>query len=229
MSRTPTLAEVIRSALDARLLDVHTSIPAKIVRYDASRCVVDAAPLVKAPQTDEAGVTTYTALPVVTNVPVEFPQGGGFRLTFPLAVGDTVRLSFHEASLDRWMNFGGEVDPRDPRRFSLSDASAFPGMRALAGSDAVVAASDDGCVLEKVGGAGVRIKASNAIEIGTSGVEALALASKVNAQLSALEAVFTAWVPVPGDGGLVLKTALTALITGGWPLPVDSARVGTDS
>lgn len=225
MTRTPTLAEVIRSALDARLLDVHTTLPAKVVRYDASRCVVDAAPLVKAPQTDESGVTTYTALPVVTNVPVEFPQGGGFRITFPIAIGDTVRLSFHEASLDRWMNFGGEVDPQDPRRFTLSDASAFPGIRALAGSDAVVAASEDGCVLEKVGGSGVRIKASNAIELGTSGAEALALASKVATELGLLKGLINTAAVSSADPGL----AALYLLLSAWPASVASARVGTDS
>jgi hypothetical protein len=230
MSRTPTIAEVLTAAIDARLADVHTSIPAKVVRYDAAQCLVDAAPLVRAPERQESGRVAYLPLPVVTNVPVAFPQGGGFRLTFPLAVGDTVWLSFSEASLERWLRFGGEVSPEDPRRFALSDAAAFPGVRALAGGDAVTAASTDGCVLELIGGdAKLRLKAGGTVELGTSGADALALASKVDGQLSALSSVLAAWVPVPGDGGTVLKTALTALQSGGWPAATASARVKTDS
>lgn len=229
MSRSPTIAEVIRTAIESRLLDMHTSIPAKVVRYDAARCVVDAAPCVRAPETDEAGVTTYTALPVVTNVPVAFPQGGGFRLTFPIAIGDTVWLSFSEASLDRWMNFGGEVDPEDPRRFALSDAAAFPGVRALAGSDAAVAASEDGCVLELIGGgAKLRLKAGGTVEIGTSGADALALASKVATELNTLKTAINGAAVVPGDGGLAFKTNLI-LALAAWPASVASARVKTDS
>lgn len=208
-------------------MDVHTTLPAKVVRYDATRCVVDAAPLVRAPVTDEAGVTTYTALPVVTNVPVEFPQGGGFRLTFPLAIGDTVRLSFHEASLDRWMHFGDEVDPRDPRRFALSDASAFPGIRALAGSDAVVAASEDGCVLELIGGsAKLRLKAGGTVEIGTSGAEALAIASKVATELSAIRTLFNTHTHATAAVGPPVPPVPLFV---GPPGSTASARVGTDS
>lgn len=229
MSRSPTIAEVIRTAIEARLLDVHTSIPAKVVRYDASRCVVDAAPLVRAPETAEDGTISYTALPVVTNVPVAFPEGGGFRLTFPLAIGDTVWLSFSEASLERWMQFGGEVDPEDPRRFALSDAAAIPGVRALAGSDAVVAASEDGCVLELIGGnAKLRLKAGGTVELGTSGAEALALASKVATELGVLKTAINAAPVTPGDGGATFKASLIAALSA-WPASVASARVGTDS
>lgn len=228
MSRTPTLPEVIRAALTSRLLDVHTSIPAKVVRYDATRCVVDAAPLIRAPVVGENGKTTYTTLPVVTNVPVAFPQGGGFRLTFPLAIGDTVWLSFSEASLDRWMNFGDEVDPEDPRRFALSDAAAIPGVRALAGTDAVTAASTDGCVLELIGGgAKLRLKSGGTVELGTSGAEALALASKVATELSAIRTTFNmhihAVTTAPGS------TAVPAPVFVGPPGDTGSARVKTDS
>ena len=218
MSRTPTLAEVIRAALDARLVDVHTAIPAKVVRYDASKCLVDAAPLVKAPVLAEDGSTSFDALPVVPNVPVSFPGAGGFRVTFPVSVGDTVLLVFSEASLERWLQFGGDVDPQDPRRFALSDAVAIPGLRSFAD---VEAAATDAVVIESNG---------NDVRLGTkTAAEALALASKVDAELTALKSVFAAWVPVPGDGGLVLKTALTTLIGTGWPHATASARVKADS
>jgi len=229
MPRTPTLADVVRAAIDARLLDVHTSLPARVVRYDAARCLVDAAPLVRAPVVDEQGRVTYTQLPVVPNVPVAFPQGGGFRLTFPIAVGDTVWLSFSEASLERWLQFGGEVSPEDPRRFALTDAVALPGVRALAGGDAVTAASEDGCVLELVGGsAKLRLKAGGTVELGTSGAQALALASKVATELGTLKAAINAAPVLPGDGGAVFKASLVAALAA-WPSSVASARVGTDS
>lgn len=218
MSRTPTLAEVLQAAIDARLVDVHTSIPAKVTRYDAAKCLVDAAPLIRGPVLAEDGSTSYTALPVVPNVPVSFPGAGGFRVTFPISIGDVVLLVFSEASLERWLQFGGEVDPQDPRRFALSDAVAIPGVRPFAD---VQAAATDAVVIES-NGSDVRLGTKTA-------AEALALASKVDAELTALKSVFAAWVPVPGDGGLVLKTALTTLIGTGWPHATASARVKADS
>lgn len=181
MSRTPTLAEVMRAALDARLGDVHTAIPGKVTRYDASKCLVDAAPLIRAPQVGEDGETTYEPLPVVPNVPILFPGSGAVRLTWPVQVGDTVLLVFSEASLERWLQFGGEVDPEDPRRFALSDAFAIPGLvpfaSARAASTAAVVVDTDGKELR--------------LGTDTAG-EALALASKVATELGKLRSAYDA-------------------------------------
>lgn len=216
MSRTPTIAEVIRRAVEARLVDVHTAIPARVTRYDATTCVVDAAPLVRAPETAEDGTVTYTALPVVTNVPVAFPGAGGFRVTFPVAVGDTVLLVFTEASLDRWMQFGGEVDPEDPRRFALSDAIAIPGVRPAA--QAVAAATD-----------AVVVESTADIRLGTkTAAEAVALASKVATELNTLKSAINTAPVTPGDGGATFKAAIMAALTT-WPSSTASARVKADS
>ncbi len=54
----------------------------------------------------------------------------------------------------------------------------------------------------------------------------VALAAKVDAQLAALDAVFSAWTPVAFDGGLALKTLLTALQIGPptWPASVAATK-----
>lgn len=132
MSRTPSLADVFHKALDNQLLDMHFSIPARVTRYDNTKQLVDAQPLIKTAYLDEEEAQVVERLPVVTNVPVMFMSGGGFRLTLPVAVGDTVWLFFSEASLDKWLSQGGEVDPVDYRRNALTDAVAFPGVRDFA-------------------------------------------------------------------------------------------------
>lgn len=63
------------------------------------------------------------------------------------------------------------------------------------------------------------------LRIGNSPTSYLALANSVNTELNALKSVFSAWVPVPGDGGAVLKTALSGLISSGWPHNVSSSTV----
>lgn len=129
MSRTPTMAEVILAAIESRLMEVHTGIPAKVTRYDAAKQLIDAAPLIKTRFFNENGESIVEALPVVTNVPVIFPGSGNFGMTFPVAVGETVWLAFSEASLDKWKSQGGTVDPLDPRKHALADAVAMVGLR----------------------------------------------------------------------------------------------------
>lgn len=68
--------------------------------------------------------------PVLTNVPVRFPCGGGYSVTFPLKAGDFVWLDFGDRSLDDWLNSGqADVVPASKRRFSISDAVAYAGVR----------------------------------------------------------------------------------------------------
>jgi hypothetical protein len=126
------MSEVLGRALDARLEDLHVAMPAKVVRYDAAAQQVDVQPLVKGTYLDEQGNRVAESMPVVPCVPVLFPGAGGFRVTFPVTVGDTVLLVFSETSLDTWLQHGDEVDPADERRHHLSDAIAIPGLRDFA-------------------------------------------------------------------------------------------------
>jgi hypothetical protein len=141
----PSLAEVIRAFVREGAADLHVSIPAKVVRVELAKGLVDAQPLVKDLFEGQA-----VSVPVITNVPIVWPGAGGFRLTFPIAVGDTVLLVFSDRSLDLWLEKGGEVDPKDPRRHTLSDAIAIPGLRSFSAPWSGAAA--DGVTLGKDGG-----------------------------------------------------------------------------
>lgn len=139
MRGTPTLAEVLNRALAAQAADLHVSIPAVVRRVDLAKGLIDAQPLVKE-RLDVGEAEEAVSVEVIANVPIVWPGAGGMRITFPLAVGDTVLLVFSDRSLDLWLEKGGEVDPADGRRHALSDAIALPGLRsfkdAWAGADA---------------------------------------------------------------------------------------------
>jgi hypothetical protein len=126
---TPTLSEVIAVAVGARLAEVNVAIPASVESYDRTTQKASVKPLIRAVRTDSDGTRVAESRPVINDVPVVFPGAGAYSITFPLAAGDTVLLVFSQASLDKWLAAGGEVDPLDPRRFALSDAVAIPGLR----------------------------------------------------------------------------------------------------
>lgn len=138
-SATPTFAEVIRDALDARMSDVHVALPGRITSYDSTTQKASVKPLIKRGYMDEEGERAAESLPVVTDVPVMFPGAGSYRITFPISSGDTGLLVFCSASLDRWLVRGGEVDPEDDRRNTLSDAVFYPGLRSFNSTSPAVA------------------------------------------------------------------------------------------
>lgn len=87
--------------------------------------------------TSAAGIKTYAEYPVLLNVPVQFPSGGGFTLTFPVHVGDECIVLFNDRQIDNWLTSGTGLPPSIGRLHDLSDGIAIVGVRnntrALAG------------------------------------------------------------------------------------------------
>lgn len=150
--RSPSLASVLNTFKAQILADTRVSIPARVERYDSAKQLVDVKPLLKESYRAENGEEIIESLPVITNVPVVFPGAGGFRLTFPVAVGDTVLLVFADRSIDSWLDQGGEASPLDERRHHLKDAIAIPGLHPNnapwtdAGESVVTIGSDTGAL-----------------------------------------------------------------------------------
>jgi hypothetical protein len=130
-SRSPELAEVIRTWIAGARADIHTALPAKVTRVDLAKGLVDVKPLIKSGWENDDGDRVVEAVPVICDVPIAFPGAGGMRVTFPVTVDDTGLVLFSEASLDAWLDApaGNDVDPLDDRRHHLSDGIFLPGLR----------------------------------------------------------------------------------------------------
>ena len=187
----PELLEALREKVGAEL---RVSLPGRVESYDATRQMAHVKPLLMDAYVDAGGVERKRSVPVVANVPVCWPGGGGGFLTFPLAKGDSVLLVFSDRSLDRWLSLGTEVDPVDVRMHHLSDAVAIPCLRATpdvlstSASDAVLAAPTAGLV--RLGAPA----AAEAVVLGTTFHAALqALLSALQGAMPALAPAITAF------------------------------------
>lgn len=125
--QTPSLGALLAEAIDARLVDVHTHLPARIETYDAVKQLCSVQIELRQAAFFEDGERVAELLPVISNVPVMFLRGGGFHQTCPLQRGDRVLLCIAEGCIDGWKQNGGDTDPQLDRRFNLSDAYAIPG------------------------------------------------------------------------------------------------------
>jgi hypothetical protein len=202
VSRSPSLAEVLDTALSRRLGELHTCLPGRVESYDASKQTVDVQPLVQAFALQEDGTTTTESLPVLSSVPLIFPGGGGFRATYPVASGDTVLVVFAEASLDAWQPRGGVVAPPDTRRHHLADAVAIAGLHD--NSKAWTGASTSAATWGKDGGPQV-VARSSALELGGDDsnppTEALVLGTTYRSAEDTFLQSLSTGVPVGPRGG----------------------------
>lgn len=122
-----SLAETIQAALDARLGELHTAMPGRVVSVDYTRNTVDVEPAFYHEIEDDYGNPQDEALPVIPDVPIAWPRAGGAWITFPIAKGDPVTLLFCERDLGVWRAQGAAGPPGDRRRHHLSGAIAIPG------------------------------------------------------------------------------------------------------
>ncbi|ELQ6225166.1 Gp138 family membrane-puncturing spike protein [Cronobacter turicensis] len=91
----------------------------------AVTCVVQ--PAIRGKRSDDDGSERSVKLPLLVDVPVVFPRGGGCTLTFPVAAGDECLVIFADRCIDFWWQSGDVQEPVDPRMHDLSDAFALVG------------------------------------------------------------------------------------------------------
>jgi hypothetical protein len=144
--------------------ELWTSLPGIIVSFNADAQTVEVQPAIKGLLRGPTGVETWVNLPVLPDVPVVFPSGGGFTLTFPIKAGDECLVVFSARCIDAWWQSGGTQQQIEQRLQDLSDGFCIPGPRSqprkLAGlsTSDVQLRTDDGAAF-------VAIKPSGDIQV----------------------------------------------------------------
>lgn len=155
------LGDLLEAAIATHLENTHTAIPGVVVSGGGG--LVNVKPSLNRMLRDG----TVEEMPVIPNVPVWFPRGGGASITWPVGAGDGCLLIFAERSLDEWKGSGGSVSPDDPRRHGLSDAIAFVGLNPTAGGSDAIELRMGGVTLA-VSGGGVSITGGSVTHNGTN-------------------------------------------------------------
>jgi hypothetical protein len=98
--------------------------------FDPVKLTVSVQPAIQEVMRVKGAATTVT-LPILDDVPIKIPNGGGFCLTFPIAIGDECELSFQDMAFDLWWQNGGvNQQPGGPIfRHAIGDAMAEFGPR----------------------------------------------------------------------------------------------------
>jgi len=129
-----TMAKVITDAIRRQMLDLRVCLPARIERYDHATQKANVKPLFKKQYVRKLSENDSgrAELPVVTDVPVQWPSaaGGAAYLHLPIASGDLGMLVFADRSLDAWLAGSGQiVAPSDARIHHIKDPIFIPGLR----------------------------------------------------------------------------------------------------
>jgi phage baseplate assembly protein gpV len=116
-----------RSALTGHQATVWTALPGIIDSYDAETITAHVQPSLAAIYTGPEQTQAWYSMPICPDVPVIFPRGGQYALTFPVSKGDECLLVFSSRCIDNWWQQGGIQTQRELRMHDLSDGFAIPG------------------------------------------------------------------------------------------------------
>lgn len=163
------LAQAIMSAM-------RVSMPGIIQSFDPDAVTAVVQPAIKGAEQDESGAELSVNLPLLVDVPVVFPRGGGCTLTFPVKAGDECLVIFADRCIDFWWQSGGIQEPVDERMHDLSDAFCIVGPQSQAkkiGGISTTAAqlrTDDGSAfIEVAAGHDVTVKTSGKLTASADG------------------------------------------------------------
>lgn len=119
-----SIEQAMRQQVDAAIKNLHTCLPGIVVAFDSAKQTAQVQPAIQRVFRDTGAIN----LPVCVDVPVVFPGGGDYYLTFPVAPGDECLLIFGERCIDFWYAYGGTQPAPDYRFHDLSDGFAFVGL-----------------------------------------------------------------------------------------------------
>lgn len=163
------LSDVLDHAIGSKIDEVWKSCVAQVLSYNPARQVCSVKLFAKI-------VEKWNPIPVdppvLNDLPVAFPGGGGFSVLFNLLPGDEVLVVFG-TPITQWLLTGStEMVPASPRRHALGDAVVIPGPRSTARIrsaavsllSGIMLGADDGSSAVIVDSAGVKLGDATAVD-----------------------------------------------------------------
>lgn len=128
---TDDLGILLRAAQQGWQANIWTALPAIVTSYDRTKQTCECLPTIQLRQ-NVGGVISWLDFPPLVDVPVVFPGGGGYILTFPIAEGDEVLVVFASRCIDAWFASGNKSNRQNELRMhDPSDGFAIPGPRSI--------------------------------------------------------------------------------------------------
>lgn len=215
------LVKLARSVCRREVSKIHTSIPAQVVSYDATKNTASIQLCVKIIRNDDPD-SDGSEFPVLEDIPVMFAGSGNVFLTVPVKKDSYGVYEVAEDDINDWLSKGGIVSPTSVDRFNPDTGFfkpcspwMFDSSFGEISTDRVSVRTRDGLteisVLEN-GNVEINVPTGKTVAVNGS-ADAAALASIVDDYFTKLDTLFrTTWVPVPTDGGAALKAAYTGSV-----------------
>jgi len=124
------LPEAIKAAVSGQQVKMWTAMPGIINTTSLGQdgeITATVRPAIQVKVLAPDGSRSDVELPLLHDVPIVFPRGGKYALTFPITEGDECLVVFSSRCIDNWWQNGGVQPQFEMRLHDLSDGFAIPG------------------------------------------------------------------------------------------------------
>lgn len=206
-TRSGDLSVTLASEREQIKDQIRVALPGIIHSFNPETVTAEVQPAIKSVQRNNDGVTTTRDYPLLVDVPVIFPRGGGATLTFPVKTGDECLVIFADRAIDFWWQNGGVQEPVDFRMHGLGDAFAIIGPQSQATKishisiSAVQLRTDDGkaSIGIDIGSHDITALTPGKLTAQTGGDVALAVAGKLNADVQGATVITSPSITLNGN------------------------------
>lgn len=205
MEKQTTIEQVVDAATRALKKTLYHVMPGAVVQYSASTQTATVQPMLTDPRVNpDTGAVFYEPWDPMLAVPIMWLRAGGFTISGPMIGGDPVLLLAWDLDPSAWLAQGAKspastqaANPADVGRHAGKFWTALP--LNIFGPIADAGAAGGALVVGKDGDAAQIRFAAGSIQLGNTGGDFVALASKVLTQLGNIVTAFNSHVhPVPG-------------------------------
>lgn len=210
---------------DAELLDVtidsvknalYHVFPGTVQAFHAGSAGLSAAAVDVVPSVNDVRFDTETFArisepwPVIPNIPIAYPKGGGYVIQFPLAPGDRVTLIAYDMdpTLHR-LNGAAQTDPMDTSRHTGAYWVCLPNDITNPGAPSCSAAAATSLVVGKDGSTQQIVFNGSTIALGNPATDFVAMASQVANELSKIQVALSDITAPSGGGKCTVVTPYT--------------------
>jgi hypothetical protein len=107
-------------------------------------------------------------MPLLINLPILWPGGSGFQLTFPLSEGDEGLIIFAQRCIDSWWQSGGVQPQAEIRMHDIADGFFFPSMLSQAKAPSTAASTSTVQLRSADGATYVEVASGNIVNVHAS-------------------------------------------------------------
>lgn len=119
--------EANRRILDNSQYSLKSAGPGIIISFYPDEQVASIQPAIMDRWRDQQGNLKWVQLPVLVDVPIVLPRGGGLVLTMPIQPGDECLVVIADSCVNSWWMSGGIQTQEEIRMHDLSDGFFIPG------------------------------------------------------------------------------------------------------